>query len=279
MKKNYWLAACMLTLVACKKEEPLLNNSNASSQNAIATSGSCTVTQPITVASFPKEVLPVDSGTIEFHAKLVGFDNTIVVGGFEPHFFKIDDGRSTFHMGFNANDGAGNGGLVGMAGSKFACGTGWFGNWTYTDVYGSDSARSKWHYYKFEWNRKGLRQFKNTQKKVAIYIDGKLNTTRWQPVTESNKTWYPLTAGTFNLITTGQVPGEVRDGWVVMDELKIFDGTGKLVLQNGLGSKWEIEHSKVGLNGVFNGFGNAYFVKGIIGNALIAKPVSSFNCQ
>jgi hypothetical protein len=71
------------------------------------------VSLPITAVSFPKEVIPVEAGKIEFWAKLSGVSGAIDVGGGEPHFFQIHDGSSTFHAGFNANDGRANGGLVG----------------------------------------------------------------------------------------------------------------------------------------------------------------------
>jgi hypothetical protein len=59
-----------------------------------------------------------------------------------------------------------------------------------------------------------------------------------------------------------------------MDEIKIFDGDGNLILANGLGSEEEIENSETGPDGTFNGFGGAKFVKGFKGNALAAHPVS-----
>jgi hypothetical protein len=67
------------------------------------------VSLPITAVSFPKEVIPVEAGKIEFWAKLSGFAGSIEVGGFDPHFFQIHDGSSTIHAGFNANDGVAKG--------------------------------------------------------------------------------------------------------------------------------------------------------------------------
>src|SRR5207247_1753211 len=62
-------------------------------------------------------------------------------------------------------------------------------------------------------------------------------------------------------------------GEVALDELKIYDGDNNLILWNTLGSPEEIAHSVVGLNGSFNGGGDAHFVPGISGNAVMAVPV------
>ncbi len=237
------------------------------------------ISVPVSPVSFPKEVFPVNAGKIDFYAKLTGFSGSIPVGGVAPHFFLIYDGSFIYHMGFNANDGAGNGGLVGVAGHSFLTGTGLYGSYTYEQILGAGQV-GDWHHYVFQWNKDGIPGIDNGQQKLAIFIDGVLNSGRWQVADGSPGTFGSFTScPTLNLITTGN-PGDVN-GQVAIDEFKIFDGNNNLVLWNTLGSQNEIENSSVGLNGSFNGSGNAQFVAGISGNAIMAVPIFSIgtaNC-
>jgi hypothetical protein len=276
MKKIHLILLIGVALFfSCQKEQsssPIIH-SNGYAQDI----GSVITRQtlPITAVSFPREVITVEGGRIEFWAKLIGYDGKITVGGYDPHFFQVYDGTSTFHMGFNSNDGAANGGLIGMAGCSFACGTGTFGNWTYEMVYGAGNV-NKWHHYVYEWNKNGIKCLNNPNKKIAIYVDGILNTHSWHAINQQK--FLPLTAGVLNLITNGGYQNGVP-GQVIMDELKIYNNENKLILWNTLGSVYEVTHSKVGLNGSFNGGGNASFVTGVVGNALIAEPVDGLGDQ
>jgi hypothetical protein len=233
---------------------------------------------PVTAVSFPKEVIPVNAGKIDFYAKLSGFTGSFSAGGITPHFFKIYDGQSTFHSGFNSNDGRGNGGIVGIAGNSFFTGTyPYASSFTYEQILGAAQV-SDWHHYIFKWNKNGISGVGNGQQKVAIYIDGVLKSGIWSNV--APETFQSLTSGTLNLITTGN-PGSAN-GEVAIDEFKIYDGNDNLVLHNTLGSENEIKNSVVGLNGFFNTGGNPHFVPGISGNAVMATPVysvGSLNCS
>lgn len=132
------------------------------------------ITTPKTAVSFPKGVIPADSGKIEFWAKLEGFSGIIPWGGTMPYFFMIMDGVTTYSIGFNGNDGIGNGGLVGSAGN-YSVGTGtWDDTWTYEKIFGEGKV-SEWHHYTFIWNRNGIPGL--SEKRVAIYIDNELNST------------------------------------------------------------------------------------------------------
>ena len=223
------------------------------------------VTLPITAVSFPKEVIPVGAGKIDFWAKLSDVSGAIDVGGREPYFFQIHDGTSTFHAGFNANDGSGNGGLTGLAGRSFT-GTGGDGGWTYENIFGAGHV-DEWHHYVFQWNKDGIPGVANGQQKVALFVDGVLNSGSWF----ERGPFVPLTGGTVNLITTGNPPP--LPGEVAIDELKIYDRNNNLILWNTLGSAEEIAHSAIGLDGFFHGGGGAHFVPGISGNAVMARPV------
>jgi len=245
-------------------------------------------TIPITAVSFPKEVVPIDGGAIDFYAKLSGFQGTIPVGGCSPYFFEQREnaGNSTWQMGFNSNDGLANGGLtaVGSHGggsyTGYNTGTGYFCNycWTYKQVLGNGQV-DQWHHYRIEWDKHGVAPFNDTTRRMAIYIDGTLNSKRWD-VMPLGSDIAQITGGVLNLISTGNPGCGTLSGLIAIDEFKIYDLDGNLVLWNSLGSETEIANSLVGANGSFNGGGNAHFIAGVVGNALEANPVSGFgNCE
>ena len=224
---------------------PVLGRAKASpviSQHAGAT------THPLTAVSFPKEVIPVSGGRIEFWAKLAhGTTGGISVGGAECYFFEIVDDQNVYQVGFNGNDGAGNSGLVGVVGDSYHCGS---QDSTYEDLFGVGQV-TKWHHYSFRWKPH------QSIHKNLIYVDGVLLTSTWSVV--ANNGFPALTDGTFNLLTTGG-PSVSVSGPVQMQDLMIRDSHGTVILQNTLGSQEEVENSLVGLGGSFNGFGDAHFV-------------------
>ncbi|MCX7725969.1 MAG: hypothetical protein N2053_03870, partial [Chitinispirillaceae bacterium] len=61
-------------------------------------------------ATFPKEVIPLKEGCIEFWAKIEGFSGVIPWGG-TPIFFHTSLDSQEFILHFNGNDGEGNGGI------------------------------------------------------------------------------------------------------------------------------------------------------------------------
>jgi len=266
MKKiNFCLLTGILVFVSCQKDQSSPTaTASAPSQNV--SSALSPESKPVTAVNFPKEVIDVKGGRIEFWAKLIGYHGAITVGGYDPHFFQAYDGTSCWQMGFNANDGAGNSGCVGVSGYEFYCGS---GGATYENVFGAGNV-DKWHYYVLVWDKDGVPCLRDSTKKIAIYIDGKLRTISWHAIL--GQKFIPLTSGVFNLITTAG-PKIAVPGQVIMDELKIYDKHNQIILWNTLGSVDEVTHSKVGLNGSFNGGGNASFVPGKSGNALIAEPV------
>lgn len=213
------------------------------------------VTLPITAASFPPSVLPVGGGRIEFWARLLHVEGAISGGGYDPHFFQLVDPttnfHTTYHLGFNSNDGAGNGGLVGVVGQSFLGGSGLSSDWTYEDIFGAGET-IRWHYYSFQWNEAwpGVRKF-------SIYVDGALNTTRWHAL--ADQTFPPVSQGTFNLISTAGPARPFRHA-VQMHCLRIWDANDTLILHNELETQADLENSLIGPNGTFNGFGHAQFV-------------------
>lgn len=246
------------------------------------------ITIPISSANFPGCIIDADSGKIEFYGLLQGFSGSLPTGN-GAYFFDARDGRyalgSTCHprtpnaavneytMGFNNNNGLSAGGLTIAAGAGVCGGTGVFGYWTYDMIYGSTAAVSKWHCYTYEWNKSGLPDL-DRKYQVAILIDGKLNTGYWQNANCYSRL-VKLDTGTFNLITTPNATALSQE--LAIDELKVYNGKGKLILYNTLDSKAAIENSEVGPNGSFNGYGSAHFIKGVKGYALSAHPV--YNVQ
>jgi hypothetical protein len=196
---------------------------------AVLLGHACADTVPITAVSFPKEVMPIEAGRIEFWAKLSGYSGAVGFGGGDPAFIRLDDQRSGFTVAFNANNGVANGGLTGAAASSVHTGTGLFGSWTYEDIFGVSQVE-EWHHYVLQWNKNGLPGVDNGQQKIAIFVDGGLNSGSWH-VNPQGENFVPLLGGTLNLITTGGAP-LVSPGEIAIDELKIFDGEGNLILWN-----------------------------------------------
>ncbi|WP_153801271.1 T9SS type A sorting domain-containing protein [Foetidibacter luteolus] len=230
------------------------------------------VTIPLSPVSFPLDVFPVEAGKVEFWAKLSGYSGSIAANGLAPHFFKIQDEKNVFHLGFNPDDGEGNGGLSSAAGYNFYAGSGAAGSYTYEQILGEGQV-GEWHHYVYQWNRNGIPGVDNGRRNLAVFIDGVLNTTSWEILGPATLNPF-ASCPTFNLITTGDNPGIIT-GEVAIDELKIYDAGNNLVLHNTLGSEAEIENSAVGSNGHYNGTGGAHFVPGMSGNAIMATPVYS----
>jgi hypothetical protein len=232
-------------------------------------------TIPLTAASFSTDALPAQAGTIDLWAKLSGYSGVIPWGA-SPYLFVLsDDSRSaSYSLGFNGNDGLGDGGLVAGAGANFSTGSDGYGWVTFEDVLGADAVDA-WHHYTLKWSENGLPEVNGA--KVAIAIDGTLRSARWDSNCQSACAFPDLQSGTLALVFQGSPnEGTTGTGRVAIDEFKIFDGDGKLVLYNTLDSVSDLRHSVVGLNATFDGYGNPAFVPGVVGNALEATPVWAY---
>ena len=162
------------------------------------------------LVSFPKEVIPIDAGTIEFWAKLTGFPYYMEWWE-KPCFVDIDDGHSWFRIGFNGNDGGGNGGLVGGVGYGFMTGTGswrWWSGWTYEEILGAGQVEA-WHHYALVWDEDGIAGVSDGTKKVAVFLDGQLNSGRWYDYHGVDSELVPLTGGELGLIENSMSQGSV----------------------------------------------------------------------
>jgi beta-lactamase regulating signal transducer with metallopeptidase domain len=205
--------------------------------------------------AFPKEVVPVDAGCIEFWAKLTDMPEVLHAGQ-RPALIQIFDRKTAFGIHFNGNDGFSNGGLCGWAGKGGYCGTGSFGRWQYESVLGKGNVDG-WHHYALVWDKNGLgrstidkgRYSPNRvddavkDKTFAVYLDGKLNTSSWRGGTPR---FPPLTGGELKLNVKHVALGQ---GTIAYDELKIWNYARRPVLaastqaDNGVARKKASHHS------------------------------------
>lgn len=234
-----------------------------------------------TVVRFPNEVVPVGAGRIEFLARLSGYRATdpittgVFGGGAYPALLRFVSPSESHGilMSFTTNDGLGGGGLAGsydgtpgLANVPDSAATGGFTqSFTYGTVLGG--CVDCWHKYELRWNKDGLPGVDNNQRKVAVYLDGTLASNYFQ--TDSASIFPALPAGELNL---GYPHSQVIPdrGIVSFDELRIFDGQGKLVLYNSLDSVDAIRNSVVGLGGTYAA---GDFVAGAVGNAITQTMV------
>lgn len=165
--------------------------------------------------AFPKEVVPIDAGCIEFWAKMSNLPEALPAGQ-RPCLIQAWDGKSTYGIHFNGNDGFGDGGLCGWAGEGGHCGTGDFGNWRYESILGKGQVDT-WHHYALVWDKQGLTGAAQG-KKFAVFLDGRLKTGRWRD--DGNTVFEPLTGGELKLHVKHDSLGQ---GTITYDELKIWD--------------------------------------------------------
>ncbi len=171
-----------------------------------------TVKSPL--VTFPKAVIPIQAGTIELWGKLINPPGNLAWGA-NPFFFHISDGTyAGYALHLNGNDGAGNGGLCGGAGHGTATGTGWYGSWTYEQVLSVGQAE-EWHHYALVWNQDGIPGVADGRKKIAVFLDGQLESGRWY---EPDPDFVPLNGGELGLIFNQHL----SQGSVAVDNLKIW---------------------------------------------------------
>lgn len=164
--------------------------------------------------SFPKEIIPSPQGSIEFWGKMDTDTDQVAVGGQSGYWFMIGDGAASYVLGFNANDGAGGGGLCAWAGTSTACTGGFSGAWTYTSALQGGNIQD-WHKYQLVWDVNGLAGIGDGSHKAAIFVDNTLNSNYW------------FGAGGFAPLTSGQfdMPGlTLRAGLgMTIQDIRVMD--------------------------------------------------------
>ena len=167
------------------------------------------------MVSFPAEVISPQSGCIEVWAKMIGFSETLAWGE-NPAIIKTSSTGKTFGIHLNGNDGKAKGGLCGWAGSCGSAGTGRFGNWTYEQVFGKGKA-DQWHHYALVWDKDGLAGLAGGQMKVAVFLNGQLNSARWDASSDTD--FSPLDSGELQLMTQHHL----HQGSIAFDDLKVWN--------------------------------------------------------
>ncbi len=172
-------------------------------------------------ASFPKEVIPIDAGAIEFWGRIEGF-TTNVYWGPNPHFFQfVDPGRGGWHIGLNGNNGGGLGGITASAG-QFGAATGGFffpNQVPYEQFLGVGQAED-FHHYALVWDKNGIPGVDNGTRKVVVFLDGQLDSMGFV----GGPDILPIIGGQLDLILIGDGQAPTLGTEVVLiDNLKIYD--------------------------------------------------------
>ncbi|MCB0062366.1 MAG: thrombospondin type 3 repeat-containing protein, partial [Caldilineaceae bacterium] len=165
---------------------------------------------------FPKEVIPIEEGTIEFWARLTDIPVQLRWGE-NPSLIKATDSIGTnFGVHLNGNDGAANGGLCGRAGFRYTSGTGTYGTWTYEQVLGVGQAEA-WHHYALVWRKDGIPGVDNGTRRITVFLDGQANSGKWY--TGPSPEFVPLVSGelVFNFNQN------LTQGTIAFDNLKIWN--------------------------------------------------------
>lgn len=164
--------------------------------------------------SFPLELLPRNAGCIEFWAKVAGVPASIQAGSPVSLACFSDSQGSTYPlMHFNGNDGTGNGGLCGGAWGIGSVGTGTFGGWSFAEALKGASI-ADWHHYAIAWSIDVLPGLTNPVRRVAIYVDGALNSGYWGVANNPPYPEVPL-SGQLGLVY-------LQTGSAAVDNLKVW---------------------------------------------------------
>jgi small nuclear ribonucleoprotein (snRNP)-like protein len=168
------------------------------------------------MVSFPAKVISPSAGCIEVWVKLTGFPKELAWGENPALVTTRVPGRN-FGIHLNGNDGTGNGGLCGWAGSCGTVGTDVFGTWTYERVLGTGKTE-QWHHYALVWDKNGIAGIGDGQKKLAIFLDGKLNSTSWRRDTGTD--FSPLAEDDELVLMTQQ---HLAEGTVSFGDIRVWN--------------------------------------------------------
>ena len=169
------------------------------------------------LVTFPKEVVTPFAGCIEFWARIQDLPEQIGVAEARPIFFKLRDGIVSYLVGFNANDGCGNGGLVGQAGHDITTGSGGAGAWRYDQVLGEGQVEA-WHHYALVWDEMTIAGVDDGTRRIALFLDGELESGRWREW--HNPYFADITGGQLEILALYDGFGA---GSVAIDNLKIWN--------------------------------------------------------
>ncbi len=168
--------------------------------------------------TFPLSVMTNSVGCLEFWAKLNDFPSAMPAGASPGLIGWIRPGvneGSTF--AFSNNNGLGGGGVCAYISMGWST-TGYFGSWTYSNAIGG-GAVSDWHHYALTWNAAGLTGLAGWSQKVAVFVDGVLNSSHGNST--ANTTPFGTAVSDYQLgFLTHQ---GLVNGRVTFDNIKIWD--------------------------------------------------------
>ncbi len=129
--------------------------------------------------TFPPDVLKGPAGCVEIWARLIDFPQALPWGN-RPGLIAACDAKDGAHfiLHFNGNDGNANGGICARVPGLGNSGTARFGSWTFAKALGSDTV-DEWHHYAIVWDSDGIEGVDNGTRKMAVFLDGQLNSTAW----------------------------------------------------------------------------------------------------
>ena len=172
-------------------------------------------------ASFPKEVVPFDAGTIEFCGRIEGF-TTNMYWGPNPRFIQLLDGvRGQWHVELNGNNGVGLGGITAAAG-QFVAGTGgfFFPNLVPYEQFLGVGQAEDFHHYALVWDKNGIPGVDNGTRKVVVFLDGQLDSMGFI----GGPDILPIIGGQLDLILIGDGQAPTQGTEVALiDNIKIWD--------------------------------------------------------
>ena len=175
---------------------------------------------PDYMVTFPREAITPFAGCIEFWARIRDLPEQIGVAQARPIFFKLRHLRAdslSYLAGFNANDGCGNGGLVGQVGIDITTGSGGNGTWTYEQVLGEGQVEA-WHHYALVWDEATIAGVDDGTRRIALFLDGQLESGRWREWDHPEFT--DILGGQLQILA---LYDDYEAGSVAIDNLKIWN--------------------------------------------------------
>ncbi len=169
--------------------------------------------------TFPIDMIPRSAGCIEFWARIAGVSGSLP-WGHKVSLYTWADAQGDVYpmMAFNGNDGMGNGGLCGYVWGLGSTGTGMYGwSWTYASAL-KGASHTNWHHYALSWSIDGLAGLTNPVRRVAVYVDGVLNSGWWVYVNDSPEPAAVPEGGRLGLLHLLDVPS----ARAAVDNVKIW---------------------------------------------------------
>lgn len=166
-------------------------------------------------ATFPVSLLPKNQGCIEFWASVSDERDTLSEWGCLLLGIADAQGNTYSLLGFSGDNGASDGGLVAQRPGLGTAGTGTSGTWTYTAAL-QGACATNWHHYALAWSVDGVPSRVSPAPRVAVYVDGVLNSSHWGSVTDPADPQVFPENGRLGLLW-------LRSGHAAIDNVKVWN--------------------------------------------------------